>query len=230
MSVPQGAIALAMLGVVACGAGGGSVAEPAPPEGEGSDVAGGQSGTDGAGAYDCDLEQDEPAGEEVPLDERPEFISCSPDDAYGRLEGEHTYRCPDLHTYLTVSIERGEAARYLVGTLPSDTPDGEDRQCWALQIDATIQIQASDDSLTFDASFGTMDHLCSTFQIGGRAVRDLQGTLSELTFELEFSESAAGEPAYFMYVRVDGGSPEVCTIRVSSEPVPGAGGAGAADE
>lgn len=140
-------------------------------------TAGGQSGTDANGGYQCAFNFEEPTGEEVALDE-PVKRGLSPNDYYARLDGAYAFNCDDGVKY-SVSLSRGNAARRVLGRLNESEPS---ELCEALQLDAEVQLQAEDGSWSFEASFLTAN-LLGNYELGGSATdpegRELWITLLE---------------------------------------------------
>jgi hypothetical protein len=133
--------------------------------GKGAGVAGGQSGTTSDGGYSCSVV--DAAVENVPLDQLPYGIQCSPNQAFDALEGTTSYFCKESALTFSVSIERGSGARLLTGKTYSDTdPSAPPMACQELELDAQVVIQASDDSLSYAGpALLQLDHLCSTTSI-----------------------------------------------------------------
>jgi hypothetical protein len=131
-------------------------------------TAGGQSGTDANGGYDCAFNFVELSGEEVALEE-PVEGGLSPNDFYDRLDGAYSFTCEDGVKY-AVSFSRGDAARTVLGRLNESEPS---ELCAALQLDAEVQLHTEDGAWSYEASFVTAN-LLGNYEIGGRIV-DTEG-------------------------------------------------------
>lgn len=137
-------------------------------DGEPEDVAGGQSGTDGAGSYYCDLEPHTSA--DIPLDQSiPSFMSCTAEDAVGLLSTAQAFDCGELGE-VELSVGTATAAHQLTGKLYSDTGDpGPGTDCYSLEVDVPVHVAAQDGGVSFDASGFIVGHLCSDYELEGAA-------------------------------------------------------------
>lgn len=155
-------------------------------------TAGGQSGTDADGGYDCAFNFEQPSGEPVALDE-PVKTFLSPDEYYSRLEGTHVFACPDGTNY-SVSITRGDAARRVLGLLNEGEPH---ELCEGLQLDAQIRLETEDGGWSHDAPFLTAS--LGRYEIGGLAT-DTEGRELRLILQEEWTPQNDGPIAQ---LRVD---------------------------
>jgi hypothetical protein len=135
--------------------------------------AGGQSGTEGHAACSCEL--GEPLGP-LALDSAGTTdypLAYSPNELFDIVEGVHTFECPAIGT-VVVEIARGGMAWLLQGVLPSDTSDGNDRECRGVELDATVRISGSD-GLSVTASKLRLGSQCDLGFKGGTIISDVKG-------------------------------------------------------
>jgi uncharacterized membrane protein YgcG len=153
--------------------------------------------------------------ETIPLDQSPVGVACSPDLLFARLEGDHSFDCKEHDVSFNVEVTRGSAARRLTGKLYSDTGGkGDPSPCYAMALDASVAILASDDSVSFQGPASlTVDHLCSTLEIAPK----VQGSQGEVAFEFYLDD---------LFVIFPDHSTEHCLNPVNAPSIPGSGGGG----
>jgi len=149
-------------------------------------TAGGQSGTDANGGYQCSAWFEQAEGDPLQLDEPASPTELSPNDAYDIVEGDHTFSC-DRGADYTVSVQRGAAARSALGLLNENLPD---ELCRAMQLDATVHLEAADGSVSHDSTFVASEGKGARYTIGKHGV-DADG--HELWFVLDADPAASGE-------------------------------------
>jgi hypothetical protein len=165
--------------VAACSTGGGGgdgtanesgrpIADPKPDE-----IAGGQSGTDGAGSYYCDLKDATTMA--APVDEVPMFATCAPAEALSSLKASvsteqgspQTFDCGSFGRF-EVQVDDAIGAEVHTGLSYSDTGErGEGTPCVTLSVNAPIHVVSLDDTESFEATRVETDHLCWTITFEG---------------------------------------------------------------
>jgi hypothetical protein len=154
-------ILAAMLLLGACSSGSGSEQSPG---GESKEMAGGQSGTDGAGSYSCNLEHHTET--DIPLDQSiHSFQPCSAEIAVSRLPSAAGFDCGALGEF-NLSVGAATAARELTGVMYNDTGDpGPGAPCYSLAVDVPIHITSTERNVPLDAPGFVVGHLCDDFLI-----------------------------------------------------------------
>lgn len=144
--------------------------EPSVPE----QVAGGQSGSDSEGSGDCDLEN--ATITDIPVDVKPMYVGCSPDEAVSRLSWKlmsdpselktgrddmkpAVFDCHDFGRYV-VEVEPATAARLRTGVRHGDDAPSMGSPCGGLAIDALIHVRPFDGGDAFEAEGFETDQSC----------------------------------------------------------------------
>lgn len=133
-------------------------------DGKPDDMAGGQSGTDGAGSYYCDLTEHTSA--ELALDEPlGSQGTCTAENATAQLAAIGAFDCGELGT-LELSVGAATGAQRLTGLSYSDTGEaGPGVPCNSLGVDAPLQLTTTGSSVVLDATSFVVGHLCTNVEI-----------------------------------------------------------------
>lgn len=164
-------------------------------------VAGGQSGTDSSGAYDCDIEN--ATSEDIALDEvfNPSWGRCTALDSVAIQQPVTTFDCGELGP-LSLSVGEPTAAQRLTGVTYNDTGDpGPGADCYALRVEAPVHIASPDGGISFDGASYTLRYSCGWLELDG-AYRDAQGRTMKFGVAAENVQGADGAPGYARQLQV----------------------------
>jgi hypothetical protein len=185
--------------------------------------AGGQSGTDADGGQYCNYYLGEAGGDVTPLTQSLAG-GLTPNDYYDNIEGSYDFSCSS-GIQISVSIQRGTEARTTLAL--SGNPEVPSEDCPALQLDASVHVEASDGSLTHEASFLTAwlngGGAYTSYMPGGQPL-SIGGKDVELRLNTDYSGPNAGRITglYYSGIGVTSVSCELATEQAEG----GRGGAG----